>query len=368
MLIFFMLKFLIATLLLPMSLFASECPWLGKDARVLLSFDLDKSSEKTLSKTQVLQDLDCLKIILKNKYSAIDYFRNIDLLERIDRAKKSSESSSTTGLLRIIGEIHEGITDAHLSYSVYGGENLRLFTPKNNPVELKQDFPEEAIIENDKYTYFRPGFLDSSLSEGKEAFINYIDNNVKNLVIDLRGNGGGDDELAKQLVESLFTINEHVPSTEKIQIDSLFREAGFCISLTLHEYCSAADYCKDVEAKLAGKKISDVIPFTLSRYSQKFEGKRQAKFKSKIVLLIDSGCASSCETIVEKLSAHPNAILVGQNTMGALHFSNAVTFMLPNSGIITKVPTLFHKYEFDAVEGEGYPPSIRLDYIDLEVF
>jgi C-terminal processing protease CtpA/Prc len=111
------------------------------------------------------------------------------------------------------------------------------------------------------------------------------------------------------------------------------------------------------------------IPYTLNRYTQNFEGKRETKFKSKIVLLIDSGCASSCETIVEKLSAHSYAILVGQNTMGALHFSNAVTFMLPNSDIITKVPTLFHKYEFDATEGEGYSPTIRLDFIiDLEMF
>jgi hypothetical protein len=248
---FFMFKFLIVISLLPMSLFASECPWIGKDARALLSFDSDNSYEKNLSKTEVLQDLDCLKIIIKNKYSATDYFHNIDLLERIDSAKESSEVVSTTGLLELIGEVHEGITDAHLSYSIYGGEELRFFTAKNNPVELKQDFPEEKVIENDKYTYFKPGFLDGSLSEGKESFIDYINNNDKNLVIDLRGNGGGDDELAKQLVEALFAINEYVPSTERIQVDSLFQKTGFCISLTMHEYSSAPDFCKQVVAELA---------------------------------------------------------------------------------------------------------------------
>lgn len=355
-------------LLLPICTFASECPWLEKDARTLLNFDSDNSFDKPLTKVQAEEDLDCLKIIIKNKYSGTDYFKNIDLLGRIENAKKLVEKLSSSELLSLIGEIHEGIVDAHLSYSIHDSSRLGFFSAKENLVELKQNFLEESVVEKEKYTYFKPGFLDSSLSEGKVKFINYIKKNDQNLVIDLRGNNGGDDEFAKHLVESLFTVDEHVPVTERIQVESLFQKAGFIISLMLHEYSGASEYYKQVSESLAGKKVSEVIPYTLDRYTQDFKGKRPVKFNSKIVLLIDSGCASSCETIVEKLSAHSNSILVGQNTMGALHFSNAVTFMLPNSGIITKVPTLFHRYEFDAPEGEGYSPSIRLDYIDLEMF
>lgn len=361
-----MFKLLIISLILPIYAVASECPWLEKDARALLNFDSDNSYEKTLSKTQILQDLDCLRIIIENKYSGTDYFKDIDLLARIENAKLRSKASSTKELLKLIGEIHEGITDAHLSYSIYGEEDLRFFIVKNNTVELKQVFPEEKVIENDKYTYFKPGFLDNSLSENQVAFIKHINANNRNLVIDLRGNGGGNDEFAKQLVESLFTKDEDIPRTERIQVDSLFQKAGFCISLTINEYSSAPDFCKQVVASLAGKKTLDVIPFTLSRYTQIFEGKRLTKFKSEIVLLIDSGCASSCETIVEKISAHSNVRIVGQNTMGALHFSNAITLMLPNSGIIAKVPSLSHKYEFDAFEGEGYSPDILDYHIDLD--
>ncbi|MGE3611731.1 MAG: hypothetical protein AB7I27_19225, partial [Bacteriovoracaceae bacterium] len=52
--------------------------------------------------------------------------------------------------------------------------------------------------------------------------------------------------------------------------------------------------------------------------------------------------------------------------MKDLGFSNAMTFMLPNSGIVVRLPTLLHKYENDAPEGVGYAPNRELTYIDLQ--
>jgi hypothetical protein len=361
-----MFKPLIFLFFLSFTASASECPWLNSDAKVLLSFDSDNSYEKLLSKKQVIEDLDCLKLIIENKYSGVDYFQNIDLSARIESAKNVAQDSTSLGLLSIINDIHQGVVDAHLSYSIYSGESLRFFTPKENRVGLKQDIEEEVVLEEDKYVYFRPGFLDSALSVGKQDFIKFISNNDKNIVLDLRGNGGGDDKFAEELVKALFTSTQNVPVTERIQVESPFQKAGFCISLMIHEYTGAADFCKQVMEAISGRNVSDVIPFSESRYSQVFKGARSNEYNSKIVLLIDSACASSCETIVEKLSSHPNSVLLGQNTMGALHFSNAVTFMLPNSGVIAKVPTLFHKYELDASEGVGYAPDVKLEFIDLD--
>ena len=52
--------------------------------------------------------------------------------------------------------------------------------------------------------------------------------------------------------------------------------------------------------------------------------------------------------------------------MGALHYSNAIKFQLPNSGILTYIPTLYHQYENDAKEGVGYAPQYEFDVINLD--
>lgn len=361
------MRFLIALLFLFSGLArGSACPWIGKEASVLMRFDSDNSFNKSLSRKEVEQDLDCLKLVLANKYIAQDYYPSINLAIKIESKKRDFNIRSSGALLAAIEEVHEGIVDAHLSYSLHHGERINFFNQIERHVELKQDFQKEEVIEQDKYTYFRPGFLNGHLSQAQNQFVDYVRSHDVNLVIDLRGNGGGDDELAKALTNSLFTENQKVPSTERVQVKSLFQSAGFCISLYLAGHDSAMDFCNQVKEAMFGKNVSETLPYTLEHYRQSFQGERKDPYHSQIVLLIDSGCASSCETIVEKISLHPNARLVGQNTMGALHFSNPVTFMLPNSGIIAKVPTLFHIYENDAPEGVGYMPDEVLDYVDLE--
>ena len=45
---------------------------------------------------------------------------------------------------------------------------------------------------------------------------------------------------------------------------------------------------------------------------------------------------------------------------------NAVSFVLPNSGIWVSLPSLRHDYENGAPEGFGYSPKIRTNYINLK--
>lgn len=369
-----MLKIGIVTLLLSLQSIASECPWIGQDAQILLAFDSDNSYEKKLSRKQVQQDLDCLNLIIKNKYSGTLYFKEINLSQRIEKAVEFAENSTTTGLLDIINGIHEGIIDRHLSYSIHGGTKLDFSKENKIAVELKQVYPDETIIETEKYTYFKPGELDNAISKGQQNFLDYIKHNDKNLVIDLRGNGGGTHQFVKPLVESLFTGNKHIPATEMVQINSIFQYSGMCITyfmLGMNGYEEfrkfAEDFCNQARSALEGQVIADYESYSLSRADQKWSGRRATEFTSKIMLLTDGGCASGCETIVEKLSVLKNTIVIGENTNGALHFSNAMTLMLPNSGIIVSIPTLFHKYENDAPEDEGYEPMIRQNYIDLDL-
>jgi C-terminal processing protease CtpA/Prc len=108
-----------------------------------------------------------------------------------------------------------------------------------------------------------------------------------------------------------------------------------------------------------------MIHFVIEEKRNDYPGVRLTEYKSKIFLLIDQDCGSNCEVIVEKLTAHPKVTTVGANTIGALHYGNPITYVLPNSGILVYLPTRREVLENDAVEGIGYIPNIKTNYVDL---
>lgn len=344
---------------------AADCSLLGQPAMSLLQFDTDKSHEKKLSKFEVMDDLECLKLMFANRYVGLEYYDSINFSKRVDNLSLQGVDSSLK-LLDRIKRLHQGMNDAHLMYEVFGVAQVGFSSLKDEKVELVQNYSHEKVYERREYTYFRPGFLRNVISEGMQDFVALVADEDRKYVLDLRGNSGGDDAFAEALAQALFTSAETIPRTRRLQLESPFQRAGHCISLYFVGYEGVEEFCKSVAQEISGKTIRDVLEYTFSEYTQDFRGERKQSFKSDFIILTDSGCASSCETIVEKLSYHPKVRVVGKNTMGALHFSNAATYMLPNSGVIVRMPTLFHEYENDALEGVGYTPDIITNKVDLD--
>lgn len=327
-----------------------------------MSFDSDNSVDKTLTSSEVKEDLECLKILFKNFYVAQMIYPEIDLIHRVDQEISRSQTTSSKDLMKRIFYLHKDMYDIHLSYEL-NWEPLKFEPLSKKEVTLSEDLNYDEIYNRSNYLYFRPGSL-IHFTAGQKSFIETISNSDKNIVLDVRGNGGGDDVFAFSLAEAVFTKEQIIPQT-RLQVTSLFQSIGFSLSLLIFEYDVAESYRKDVAQKVENLSLQELLPFQIQSETKKLVGKRSNPFKSKIVILTDGACASSCETIVEKLSAHPNVQIMGSNTAGALHFSNAMTYMLPHSGIVVKLPTLLHKYENDAPEGIGYKPDVEILNIDL---
>jgi len=356
------------SLIASISVSAVECRWKTMLGDELMSFDSDQSINKSLSKDEVQEDLECLKILFNNYYVGQEVFKNIPFIARIEDKIGQADNSTSLELLDNIFQLHTGANDIHIGYHIWSTGDMRSFyQAEDSLVTIDKDFNTEEIIEQSNYVYFKPTDLSDQLTDGQAEFVDFVIHNDKNLIIDMRNNPGGDDVFADKLVEAIFTPSQDVPKSYRYEVESLFKSIGMCISIHIMGYHAAQEYCNLVRQNVTGVPFNELIGFQMQKTVEELFGQRKSSYKSKIAVLIDSGCASACETTVEKLSSHPNVTIYGQNTAGALHFANAITVMLPNSGIVAKIPTLLHQYDNDAPEGVGYSPDVEAKHIDLDL-
>lgn len=347
------------------SAFAADCPWVNKKGNDLLSFDFYADKVVSLSKDQVQEDLLCLKIVLSQFYAYHVTYPNNEIENRVEKAISNAKPMLSTELIDQIFSFHTGYVDIHLSYQ---GGNIDKRFKKQKPVTVKlsEELAEEQILERSQYTYFKPGKLLPKLTDAQQKFINYVVKNDRPLVIDLRGNRGGDNTLAFALIDVLFTKDQHVPGSTVTQITGGMPYIGQCVTTSIVYGDAVKNFCNQVKQFFGDLPFSQLLSKQLEVEVREFKGKREKQYLSPIFLITDSLCASACETIVEKISALPNVKTVGSHTGGALHFGNMMSFVLPNSGIWIAIPSRAETYENQAAEGVGYAPNIDSESIDLD--
>ncbi|MGE0633902.1 MAG: S41 family peptidase [Pseudobdellovibrionaceae bacterium] len=318
-----------------------------------------------LSADQVGEDLACLKILLETHYAFNIIHPKNEIVFKLDRVLKNPTPMSSSTLLEKIFEFHEGTEDMHLGYLV-GGLKKQVVTKNPVMVTLSEELEFERVYERPTFTYFRPESPMPSLTDAQRELTERLKVQDKPLVIDLRGNGGGDNDLAKALSESLFTQDQPVPVSEIAQIESPLQKIGFCATLFVIHKHKYRNYCEQVKAPLNHLPFSELIKTSITKMPAVYTGERSTPFRSPIVLITDSGCASGCETIIEKLSAHPMVKIIGAHTAGALLYGNPIYLTLPNSGIWVALPTRAEIYENDAPEAVGFFPDVPLTHVNLD--
>lgn len=344
---------------------AAVCPWDKLKGQDLLQFSYSDSLNKDISAVQVQEDLACLKILLENKYVGQDSYPEVSLVSRLNKLSREATGMKSSQLLDLIYNLHQGIPDVHLSYQVNG--EVKVYSGEGKKqVAINENLDSEKVYDRGHFIYFKPAkTLMPDLTDSQKSLIDIVKSSDRNLVIDLRETRGGGGPFAEDLAQSIFTKDQKIPQKIAKQIMSGLSYIGLAITTSLHYGDQVKDFYEYVKSTYGDKNFSDLVPFTIHEETKTRTGQRINPYKSKINVLIDGTCASECETIVELLSAHPNTTLIGQNTAGALHFSNAVSYTLPHSGIWVRIPSLTHILENDAVEGVGYSPALKTDFIDL---
>lgn len=194
------------------------------------------------------------------------------------------------------------------------------------------------------------------------------------LVIDLRGNGGGDNAVFQQLAAYLYgrptfpySATHEIRNTAvayTLQANSIEQACqeeearGSGQANELRKYAEAARQKAQLAMTRSGadfvRESAPYTPFEKLTVKDTF-------FKQPIYLLIDRYSGSSSESAVDLFEAYPHRIVVGENSAGALHFTEVGMFVLPHSGIMILCPTKRRVYEDRRfLETKGIVPDIQV--------
>ena len=184
-------------------------------------------------------------------------------------------------------------------------------------------------------------------------------NRTKNLVIDLRGNGGG--SLANSYRLLSYLIDQPQKQTLRTGIKNYpykkYTHGNAWFKLTRYVY------------KIIGEKktVNDT-----DNFSYTIKPRKRNHFSGKIYVLINGGSFSASALVASYLKYNNRAVFIGQETGGALEGCNAgITpyYKLPNTKVRIRVPAfrIVHDVE-PTITGHGIMPDYEIRYEVKDIF
>ncbi len=180
------------------------------------------------------------------------------------------------------------------------------------------------------------------------------ENRVTDLVIDLRGNSGGNINEAKRLLT--YTQDTTVFYTLEKQRQKLCRYGTF-----MSNYYAFADFIRRRVFSCAKRYRKDGR-FILE---QRKKPRKKHRFKGQIYILQDGFTASSSSFVSAYLDQNANAIVIGTESGGGAAGNNGLlyaTSKLPNSRIRVRLPQYWLNYHLKPDRGRGVVPDIPVHY------
>jgi C-terminal processing protease CtpA/Prc len=189
-----------------------------------------------------------------------------------------------------------------------------------------------------RYSFNMKAFLQKTLNEIAQK-------KTKNLIIDVRGNGGGEDAFGRMLyacfAEKDFTYYQSITIAKN--------------SFKLFDYVEGGDQLKMPE-DFAVKNQSGSFDVT-KKYNSNI-GLQQPmlpRFAGNIYILIDGGCFSTTSEFLSQMHANTKAVFIGEESGGNYYTDNSginANIVLPNSKLQVNIPML--KYTISVPEGYAY--------------
>ena len=330
------------------------------------------ASTSTLTVEEKVADFEQLYNEVKEGYPFLEVNKRLykedwlankeDFKKRIE--KTSSDEDFANELNSIMRELHNGhtevITDAsyfnmlkdvyeplewydffddkdlsHLYDDKEKGNGYGMGSGKN--IELKD------LVEN-KVGYMHIPQMNSvsgSIDDDMKKISSYIKEikDYKSLIIDIRGNVGGDDKYWVDLVSNISDKNY------KCRGYRLVRNS----SKVIENYTKARNVkLNDIDElpmlSNAPKEATDM--FTHFEYNEEVvEGKAKVPFKGKIYLLVDSDVFSGAESFAIFCKEQKFATIIGSETGGDGYVYDPVLFKLNNSGLIVRMSSTMYLTE-----------------------
>ena len=217
-------------------------------------------------------------------------------------------------------------SDPHLSAAFYDGASQQ--QPQQQPPAVTNTLTEDGIlITRVSRLTGEPEEFEKGLGESLE-----LAKKARALVVDMRGNHGGNDGYTRSYIS--FLIDKPIPAgkvTIKISSETLARYG---------------ELEEDPENPGWTPFLRGMI-----------QPRGDSPFKGPVAMLIDGGCVSSCEGSAVMFKFSGMAKLYGETTMGSSGYP--VTIPLPHSSGAVRIPTWIQiQPDGTPIEDHGIEPHV----------
>ncbi len=306
----------------------------------------NEDENKVLSADDVRHDVAVLGRILINAYVGWPVHDEIvkrEILNKLIGIYNNAHSMTAMQLFDTLAPVLERVPDNHLVF-MFAGRQVHTGLRKRG----KHVGPNTVADGYDISTHLRPDNVAVvsmrkmlRTDEFKNALLNFQDSIKKSdaLIIDLRGNGGGNSYYSDMFANALCGV-QHMPSARR----TIRRSTAEAHALM------AGSRIKPVNDKSGMALICDekTIP----------EWNPKRGYAKPIYILTDRGVMSSAEMFIARMRHHPMVKLVGDNTRGGEIFGNCVHGFLPHSDIQVQFGVDYRELEIDNFETNGFRPDI----------
>jgi hypothetical protein len=179
------------------------------------------------------------------------------------------------------------------------------------------------------------------------------------LIIDVRGNGGGVDASYEPLAALVYT--QPVPSPG---VDVLATPANIAAWERILSDLDGDDRA-EIEELVARMRARpghwvELVGDTTIRHSDVLAA------PARVAVITDARCASSCEQFVLEARESAKVRLFGAPTAGVLDYSNVVTHPLPSGRLLGLATTRSRRLPEQPIDGTGILPDVVLDPTSLD--
>lgn len=257
-----------------------------------------------------------------------------------------------------LAELYAWFGDFHLRVGGYSESYMQLRGDSESVAQVADYYPEKSYGKVTEHTFFIrfPSCAgdDPTPEWVQESVAAYQASGCENLIIDIRGNGGGLDTFYKPYLQLLYDRKGYV---DGVEIRNTPEHAAY-----LEEYGKETEYeemCEFAKEMEASKE--QFLPLTPRKFELVYDS--ISPLPHRAALIIDRNVASSGEQMVLELRACSGrtAVYGAENTMGCLDYSNARNVNLPVCGNTIYVPmTRSCRLPDWSVDEKGIAPDVHI--------
>lgn len=325
-------------------------------------------SAQELTIEQHLEDFDLVVKQVEENYAGFSTKINDESLSKYEDIKSNLRKQVELGNKKAsdaAGEYTSFFADYHLFLNDNGYNCTQGYMPKDrqiphywDSIEYKPTKTAYKVTDRAFLIRFPSCSGDPTIDWVKESIQSYIKSGCDNLIIDIRGNSGGQDGYYKPYLELLY---DHSGTTEGVEFYN--SEANREAVIQLSETMDNSEWWTSLISRLKVSEDNSFVIFDKEVSVIEYDSVNTKPIKAAII--IDGLVSSSAEQMLLELRAtsHRTTIYGQDNTMGCIDFSNTrPAAQLPNCKAMLFIPITrsLRVAKGNGVDDTGIAPDVRI--------